>query len=116
MQDNNNPQPTPEAPAPAPVAPAAPTPATEPTFTPPPVATTPGAPKKGLPKAAKIIIGVVVGFIVLAIIGIIALVLIVNAATKAPLDVSNKFFDDLQANRSSSAYQLTSPEFKETAT
>ena len=70
------------------------------------------APKKGLPKVAKILIGVFAGLIVLAGIGVGALFLVVNSATQAPLNASNKFFDNLQANEPTAAYQLTSDAFK----
>jgi len=108
MQDNNDPQTAPQTSTPTPVAPA-PVQATPPT---PP----PAAPKKGLSKVAKIIIGVVVGFIVLVGIGVAAIFLIVNVATQAPVDVSNKFFDNLQANQPAAAYELTSSSFKEVTT
>jgi len=81
-----------------------------------PDTTTQAAPKKGLPKVAKIIIGVIAGFIVLAGIGVGALFLVVNSATQAPLNASNKFFDNLQANEPAEAYQLTSEAFKKSVT
>lgn len=128
MQENSTPETTPEAPTdPTPVDTTTPTdvPASEPIA--PPVAplspteapTTPpalSAPKKGVPKIAKIIIGIVLGLIVLIGIGVIALFLIVNAATQAPVKVSNQFFDDLQANQPAAAYELTSTEFKASTT
>jgi hypothetical protein len=107
MQDNNDPQNVPPSPTSAPAA----APVEAPQATPP--TPPPAAPKKGLPKFAKIIIGVVLGLIALTVIGVVALVLFVNSATQAPVDVSNKFFDNLQANKSEAAYELTSSSFKE---
>lgn len=77
---------------------------------------TTASPKKGLPKVAKIIIGVVGGLIVLIAIGIFALFAIVNNGTKPAVEVSDAFVNAVQANDASAAYALTSSAFKASTT
>ena len=83
-----------------------------------PVATPQAVPtvKKGIPKVAKIIIGVIAGLLLLGVIGIAALFFLVNAVAQPPLDASNKFFNALQANQPTEAYALTSADFKKSIT
>lgn len=72
------------------------------------------ASKKGMPKWAKVLIGVVVGLVALIAIGIAAIFFFVNIFTSAPLKVSNNFMNAVQASDAEAAYALTSPGFQET--
>lgn len=110
MQPDQNPepqqQPAPEAPQPAPVSPAL---GSQPAPDQPPI--TPSG-KKKLPSWAKILLiafGSVIALIGLAILGFF---IYANSLIAAPMKVSDQFMDALQKNDASTAYNLTSSEFK----